>query len=128
MKQTSNKVQAQITTVQQYSGPLPHPNDLIRYNEAVPNAAERIIAMAEKEMEHRHKEESKLLESRVRLTYLSVTLSFISVLVLSALVGYALHIGASGTAIGLAIGAIGSVAGIFIYAKANQTKKSEQSA
>ena len=118
-------MQAQITTVQQYSGPLPHPEALIKYNEAAPDAAERIIAMAEKEMEHRHHEEDRLLKSRVRVTYLSIILSFVSVLVLSALVGFALYIGASGAAIGLAIGAIGSVAGIFIYAKASQTKKGD---
>lgn len=37
----------------------------------------------------------------------------------------ALYIGASGVAIGVAIGAIASVAGIFMYAKTNQTKKGE---
>ena len=74
-------------------------------------------------MEHRHHEEDRLLKCRVRVAYLSVILSFVSVLVLSALVGFSLYIGASGAAVGLAIGAIGSVAGIFIYAKASQTKK-----
>ena len=123
MNQKQNNVHAQITTVQQYSGPLPHPDDLIRYNQAVPDAAERILSMAESEMKHRHQEEEKLLNSRIRVTYLSIVLSFISVLILTGLVGFSLYIGASGTAVGVAIGAIGSVAGIFVYAKAVQTKK-----
>ena len=76
MKQKSDKIEARITTVQQYSGPLPHPNDLIRYNDAVPNAAERIIAMAESEMQHRHKQEEVLLRNRVRVTYVSIFFSF----------------------------------------------------
>ena len=125
MKQKSDKIEARITTVQQYSVPLPHPNDLIRYNDAVPNSAERIIAMAESEMQHRHKQEEVLLRNRVRVTYVSIFFSFVSVLCLSGLVGFALYIGASGAAIGVAIGAIASVAGIFMYAKTNQTKKGE---
>lgn len=108
---------------------MPHPNDLIRYNDAVPNAAERIITMAESEMQHRHKQEEVLLRNRVRVTYVSIFFSFVSVLCLSGLVGFALYIGASGAAIGaaigVAIGAIASVAGIFMYAKTNQTKKGE---
>jgi uncharacterized membrane protein len=35
-------------------GPLPHPSILHRYDEIAPGAAERIIAMAEKEQAHRH--------------------------------------------------------------------------
>lgn len=36
-----------------YEGPLPPPTELIKYNEAHPDAADRIIAMAEKEQEAR---------------------------------------------------------------------------
>ena len=36
-----------------FSGPLPHPEILKGYNEAVPGAAERIIKMAEKRLDHK---------------------------------------------------------------------------
>lgn len=121
--QNKTKSHAEITAVSQYSGPLPRPEDLIRYNEAVPGAAERIITMAEKEMSHRHETERKLVNNKIRLAYVSTILSFISVLVLSALIGYSLYIGKFNTAIGVAIGAIASVAGVFIYAKVNQSRK-----
>ena len=52
MKPNKQEVKASITQVQQWSGPLPDPNSLARYNEVLPNAAERIMSMAEKEMEH----------------------------------------------------------------------------
>ncbi len=39
---------------QQFSGPLPHPQILAQYNQAVPNAADRIIKMAESQSNHRH--------------------------------------------------------------------------
>ena len=48
----------------------------------------------------------------------------LSVLVLSALVGYALHIGADGIALGTAIGAIAAVAGLFTYSQITKNKKS----
>lgn len=38
-----------------HSGPLPDPQDLEQYNNVLPGAAERIVAMAEKEQAHRHK-------------------------------------------------------------------------
>lgn len=36
-----------------YSGPLPKPSDLQKYDRIVPGAAERIIGMAERQAEHR---------------------------------------------------------------------------
>lgn len=48
--------------VEQFSGPLPRPQDLAKYNETLPGAAERILVMAEKEQAHRHemdKEEAR---------------------------------------------------------------------
>lgn len=54
------KEQRVITTVQQqYSGPLPQPADLEKYDQIVPGAAERILIMAEKEQTNRHKENER---------------------------------------------------------------------
>ena len=36
-------------------GPLPTPEDFARYNEVVPDAAERILRQAEKEQDFRHR-------------------------------------------------------------------------
>lgn len=119
-----NRVQASVTQVQQWTGPLPAPDSLIRYNDAVPDAAERILAMAEKEMEHRHKKENAIVEQEGvmlkkmwRLSLISTILGFVSVIILSALVGYSLYTGADGIALGGAIGAIAAVAGLFTYSQ-----------
>lgn len=56
------EVNASITHVEQWSGPLPSPDSLARYNNVLPDAAERIMSMAEKEMEHRHKKEMLAIE------------------------------------------------------------------
>jgi uncharacterized membrane protein len=38
-----------------YSGPLPHPDHLSRYDAILPGAAERILRMSETEQRHRHR-------------------------------------------------------------------------
>lgn len=42
------------TRIESFSGPLPHPDILAGYEATLPGAAERILAMAEKEEAHRH--------------------------------------------------------------------------
>ena len=80
MENQNKEVSTKITSVSAYSGPLPPPDALIKYNQATPNAAERIISMAEKEMMHRHKKEDETLRERNRLAFISIVFSFISVI------------------------------------------------
>lgn len=50
---------------ERHAGPLPDPRSLERYRDLIPNGAERIMAMAEREQRHRHdmeKREQALLE------------------------------------------------------------------
>jgi uncharacterized membrane protein len=49
--ETEKKVVA-VAEQHSFSGPLPHPEIMIGYNKIVPNAAERILAMAESDAEH----------------------------------------------------------------------------
>jgi uncharacterized membrane protein len=46
-----------------YKDALPPPAVLTKYNEAVPNAAERILAMAGKQSEHRQRLEARVIAS-----------------------------------------------------------------
>jgi uncharacterized membrane protein len=45
-----------------YQGPLPPANEFERYEQSLPGAAERILALAEKEAAHRHKIEDKAIK------------------------------------------------------------------
>lgn len=103
-----------------YSGPLPHPDALARYDEIVPGAAERIIRMAEKEMEHRHENETRLSKNVIRTTFTSIVFAFISVIILSGLVFYSLYKGFDTVAASIAVGSIAAVAGVFIFFKAKR--------
>jgi uncharacterized membrane protein len=48
-----------------FSGPLPPPAVLQRYNSAIPNGAERIMAMVERQAEHRQKLESRAVDGNL---------------------------------------------------------------
>jgi uncharacterized membrane protein len=44
-----------------FSGPIPPPSLLARYNDVVPNGAERILAMAERQSKHREQLEAQVV-------------------------------------------------------------------
>ena len=50
-KNTSTRTDS-VAIHQEYSGPIPPASELAKYNNIVPNAAERILVMAEKNQQH----------------------------------------------------------------------------
>ena len=57
-----------ITTVSRrfHSGPLPSPEQLKDYDSIIPNGAERIMKMAEKQMEHRQELENRVIPGQIQ--------------------------------------------------------------
>ena len=106
-----------------YSGPLPEPEALAKYDQIVPGAAERILTMAEKEMQHRHKNDNLLSKSIIWTTIVSIALAFLSVVILSGLTFYALYKGYDTVAASIAVGSIAAVAGVFIFFKSAKKDK-----
>jgi len=98
-----------------YSGPVPPPEMLEKYNAIVPNGAERIFVMAENQSAHRQDIEKKVINSDIINARLGVIFAFIIAMtciasaVLSAFHGYSTFGGFLGTG-----GLIGLVA-TFIY-------------
>jgi uncharacterized membrane protein len=88
----------------EFSGPLPHPQLLAQYNEAVPNGADRIVKLTENQAEHR-----QTMESRGQV--------FTFALALIALVGGIVLIALGNSAEGLVplIAAIAGLGGLFVY-------------
>lgn len=62
---------------QHYSGPLPPPQALERYNDIIPNGADRIMVMAEKQGAHRQELEKKALGTDSRNSFLGICSAFI---------------------------------------------------
>lgn len=55
----------QLTKEQRWTGPLPSPDDLRKFDQLIPGSAERIIALAEGEALHRRELEKKVLDSEI---------------------------------------------------------------
>ena len=52
-------------SAQVYQGPIPHPSILAGYENVVPGAADRILQMAEREQQHRHKSDQTLINAEI---------------------------------------------------------------
>ncbi len=60
-----------------HSGPLPHPETLQKYNEIIPNGAERIMIMAEKQQNHRIEIEKIAISGQVHESKMGQRFAFI---------------------------------------------------
>ncbi len=99
---------------------------LERYNNCVPNGAERILALAENQASHRQRLESAVVQSNIKSEARGQVCAFILCLV--AIIGGIGLIAFDKDAMGLAaiITAFASVAGIFIYGRYQQSKERER--
>ncbi len=50
---------------EQFHGPIPPPSILNEYEKLLPGSADRILSMAEKETQHRHKMETKAIDAEI---------------------------------------------------------------
>ena len=67
-----NKIVAKYEEISGFSGPIPPPQILQQYNSIIPDAAERIIRMAEKQSDHRMDLERKVVSSNILKSYLGM--------------------------------------------------------
>ena len=98
-----------------FSGPLPHPDLLARYNDAVPNGAERIMVMTEKQSEHRRGMEDRVIDAGIRRANWGLAAAFVvamSGLGVAALLILAEQYIAAAAVVGADLAAI---VGTFIY-------------
>lgn len=111
-----------------YAGPVPHPDILRQYNELVPGSAERILAQAERQTDHRIAIERLAIESDVRRSQLGLIFGF--VLALCCIVGGCTvaalgHDAAGGT---IATAAVVALAGVFVYGTSLRKKERQRKA
>lgn len=102
---------------QSHSGPLPPAREFANYDKALPGAAERILAMAEKEQGHRHGIEKDLIRREIGFKSRGQLFAFLGLLVMlaavlaMAIMGHA----AAGASLGAAV--IGGVVAVFLGQK-----------
>jgi uncharacterized membrane protein len=115
----------EIITAQQvfFAGPLPHPSILKGYEDVVPGAADRIIAMAEKQSGHRQHIESLVLKFDELKSVLGLAFAFLIVLAAfvtgayTALQGRPLFGGV------ISLAGLAAVVGPFIYQRRRERGK-----
>jgi uncharacterized membrane protein len=112
-------------TAQHFSGPLPPPEMLRKYEDLLPGSADRVISMAERQSVHRQALEAKVVNSNCSNERLGMLLGFgVVVLVVSAGT-YAVSIGKDITGMGAIVTALASLVGVFVYGKSQQKKELE---
>jgi uncharacterized membrane protein len=120
-------VQSQATELRiqaaTFSGPLPPPDAPERYNQILPGAAERIIAMAESQHDHRQGLERHVIHSNVAAQRLGTVLGFI--VAMTVVIGgmFLVHEGKSGEGLAAILTALASLVGVFLYSKREQQKE-----
>ncbi len=115
-RKDENMVVAEERTMQ-FSGPLPHPDILEKYEQLLPGVADRIVRMAESQSEHRKLIEVKVIYSDTMRATLGICFAF-TIVITSILVGTYLIMHDKTTG-GLLIptGALVTIVGAFIYQK-----------
>ena len=101
------------TEIQQWSGPVPSPDALAKYEEVVPGSAQTIISMAVKEQEHRHKMDDKDSKREYVISLVSMSFALLCVIALVSLVFYAIYKGTANTPLATIVSAIAAITGIF---------------
>jgi uncharacterized membrane protein len=118
-----NTAIATLTQSVSFSGPLPPPGLLAKYNEVIPNGAERIMAMAERQSAHRESLEAKVVEGNVASQARGSHYAFIICLI-TIVGGFVLiAMGKSIYGVSAVIGSLATLAGVFVLAKRDQRKE-----
>ena len=123
-KQEIKQIVSEVVA-ESFSGPLPPPSMLSQYNQIVPGAAERIIAMAERQAQHRQNIENKVIDSDIGNSRLGLHYGLI--IGLAAVIGGTICILSGHEIAGSIIGGTGltGLVGVFVYGSRQRRKERE---
>ncbi len=118
---------AVLTYQAAFAGPLPPPKAIKQYEEVLPGAADRIIAMAENQSSHRQKIETKVINSDILNSKLGLIFGFIIGLV-GIIGGVYVVVHDKAFAGGFIItGTLVSLVGTFVYGSRQRRSERQQS-
>ena len=106
-----------------FSGPLPHPEHLAAYEQALSGLAGRITRMAELQADHRRATESKIVDSSIRLESRGQIFGFVIAMI--ALIG---GIGLMAfdkpiTGATTSFSALAALVGVFVWSKRQKSRE-----
>jgi uncharacterized membrane protein len=116
--------------ISRFSGPLPPPEELAKYERILPGSADRIIRMAEQQATHRQHLEKVVVGSNASTQKWGLGCAFI-IAMIAICGGVWLSLkGMSGAGLTSIISALAALVGVFVYGKSGQKeelkKKSEE--
>lgn len=115
-----------IASSRTFSGPLPPPEDLAAYEEVHPGAADRILAMAERQAKHRQALESASVAAGNHRAMVGQILATVVTLSALAVAGILAYLGHGGLGTATALVPIGALAGTFIYGTQSGRRERKQ--
>ena len=106
-----------------FSGPLPPPEELAKYEQILPGSANRIISMAEQQSAHRQSLEKTAINANAMTQRWGLICAF--VLSMTAICGgiWLSARGMSGAGLTSIIAALAALVGVFVYGKSQQKKE-----
>jgi uncharacterized membrane protein len=115
-----------VTMHKTHIGPLPDPETLIQYSDIIPNGAERIMQMAEKQLEHRMTMEKKVIGGQMLQSNIGQFLAFLIGIAALGASTYCIISGYewSGSVIG--IGGLTGLVTAFIKGRSSQEKNLDE--
>lgn len=106
-----------------YAGPLPPADQIRAYEEVLPGSAGRILAMAERQHEHRQKLERVTVEEAANRSWWGLRLGFVIAILVIGVGAAAIFTGHALAGFALIIGQAGILAGVFVYGRVDQRKE-----
>lgn len=102
------------TFLEHFSGPLPPPDAFAKYDKALTGAANRILIMAEKQLEHRQKVEKKIINSNIVNERIGLIFGLVVALSALAAAMYCAHLGQTWPAVAIGGGSIAGLVAAFV--------------
>jgi len=109
----------------EFSGPIPPPAILERYEKILPGSAERILSMAEKQSTHRQMMEKRIIFSETSQAKVGMFLAFIIVIAALVIGGYLSLNNRPVNGLISLITAIGVIVASFVFKRSSEKKNSE---
>jgi uncharacterized membrane protein len=106
-----------------YSGPLPPPEQLAGYERVLPGAADRILAMAESQAEHRQNLEQTAIGGASRRSWWGLWLGFAIAVVVFVLGTIMVMTGHDGAGASVMAVDVATLAGVFVFGRVDQKRE-----
>jgi uncharacterized membrane protein len=120
----SRRAQGRLRTQVQFAGPLPPPTVLAQYDEIIPNGADRLLGLAERQAAHRQYLEKTVIESDKIRSMLGLILGFILASGLGGGGIYLMATGVGGFGFSTILLTLASLVGTFMYG--HKSRKQER--